>query len=100
MKKSFIMAAVAVSLVTGLAVAASKASRPVNPQPHLAPVVISRPQPRETTFPAPGLYSATPCSGIVFVPKQVDAAFAVLPPANKPMDDCIVTPDVQLEPKK
>jgi len=101
MKKPLIFAAaVAVSLVAVVAIAASRASRPSTPEIVFVGVAAHTAQQRETLLPCPGLYSATPYSGLVLVPKPVDPALAVVPAASTQLDDCIVSPHVHLEPKK
>ena len=96
MKKPLIFAAVAFSLAAVMAVAASRASRPSAPKIGFAGVAAHTAQQQET----PGLYSATPYSGLVLVPKPVDPSFVVVPAASTQLDNCIVSPRVHLELKK
>jgi len=100
MKKMVAFAAVAVSLVAAVAVAASRASRSSTPRiVSVASAALAAHQ-RITVLPSPGLYSATPHSGLVLVPKPVEPSLVIVPAASTQLDDCIVSPHLHLEPKK
>jgi len=100
MMKPLIIATVAVSLATGFAVAASKTTRPSIPRTRSTGFAAAAPQQRAVVLPSPGLYSATPYSGLVLVPKSVDPAFVMVPAARPELDRCIINPHVQLVPRK
>lgn len=50
-------------------------------------------------FPSPGIYAATPYSGLVLVPEPIDTAFVVAPPLDATMDHCFRVPELRLDPK-
>ncbi len=52
------------------------------------------------TFCPPGVYWASPYSGLVLVPEPIDSALVIAPPAGATLDDCAKVPNLHLEPKE
>jgi hypothetical protein len=129
MKKPLILAAIAVTLAAGVAIAASRPSGPAQvqdtnaamaklltaipvPGPPVLPIYRLNSQPvwarlaahaapqLEKTQQSPGLYLAAPYACLVLVPQKVDSAMVVAPAVGTQADNCIVIPRLRLEPKK
>jgi hypothetical protein len=103
MKKPMLYAVVGVSLAVGAGIAANKLSHS-SPEPGGAPKVVLpalKPIARQPTNPAaplPGVHVSKPSTCVVLVPKTVDPAFAIAP--GNQLDNCIINPQLRLEPKK
>ena len=94
MKTQLIFTAVAGITLAATALAAGRASRPSHSVS--AVVAADAAQMPKRSIPSPGLYSATPYSGLVLVPESIDPAFAVAPGVSTQIDNCIVIPEMHL----